>query len=118
MGRRDEEAARRSSAPPRRNSRPRRKAAAEAERGKARAEADQKREGRRPPDKNQEDPAAPPSARPRPESERKEFHRYPESRIHEDGFIQGYNAQAAVDTRGAGDRRRWPRRRTKTTSIN
>ena len=70
------------------------RAAAEAER-KARTEADQKREaeGRKKPGR----PAAPPSEDPDPKAQ-KNF-TDPESRIMKakDGFIQGYNAQAAVD---------------------
>src|SRR5271165_948081 len=70
------------------------RAAAEAER-KARAEAEKKREaeGRKKPGK----PAAPPSEDPDPKAQ-KNF-TDPESRIMKtkDGFIQGYNAQAAVD---------------------
>ena len=70
------------------------KAAAEAER-KARAEAEKKREaaGRKKPGR----PAAPPSEDPDPKAQ-KNF-TDPESRIMKtkDGFIQGYNAQAAVD---------------------
>jgi transposase len=70
------------------------KAAAEAER-KARAEAEKKRlaEGRKKPGR----PAAPPSDAPDPKAQ-KNF-TDPESRIMKtkDGFIQGYNAQAAVD---------------------
>ena len=70
------------------------KAAAEAER-KARAEAEKKREaeGRKKPGK----PAAPPCEDPDPKAQ-KNF-TDPESRIMKtkDGFIQGYNAQAAVD---------------------
>jgi len=70
------------------------KAAAEAER-KARAEAEKKREaeGRKKPGR----PAAPPSEAPDPKAQ-KNF-TDPESRIMKtkDGFIQGYNAQAAVD---------------------
>jgi transposase len=69
------------------------RAAAEAER-KARAEADKKREaeGRKKPGR----PAAPPSEDPDPKAQ-KNF-TDPESRIMKtkDGFIQGYNAQAAV----------------------
>ncbi len=67
---------------------------AEAER-KARAEAEKKREaeGRKKPGR----PAAPPSEDPDPKAQ-KNF-TDPESRIMKtkDGFIQGYNAQAAVD---------------------
>src|SRR5271154_1241860 len=70
------------------------KAAAAAE-AKARAEAEEKRkaEGRKKPGK----PAAPPSEEPDPKAQ-KNF-TDPESRIMKtkDGFIQGYNAQAAVD---------------------
>ena len=70
------------------------KAAAAAE-AKARAEAEEKRkaEGRKRPGK----PAAPPSEEPDPKAQ-KNF-TDPESRIMKtnDGFIQGYNAQAAVD---------------------
>ncbi len=70
------------------------KAAAEAE-ARARAEAEEKRkaEGRKKPGK----PAAPPSEEPDPKAQ-KNF-TDPESRIMKtkDGFIQGYNAQAAVD---------------------
>jgi transposase len=70
------------------------KAAAEAER-QARAEAEKKREaeGRKKPGR----PAAPPSEHPDPKAQ-KNF-TDPESRIMKtkDGFIQGYNAQAAVD---------------------
>ena len=70
------------------------KAAAEAER-QARAEAEKKREaeGRKKPGR----PAAPPSEDPDPKAQ-KNF-TDPESRIMKtkDGFIQGYNAQAAVD---------------------
>ena len=70
------------------------RAAAEAER-KARAEAEKKREaeGRKKPGR----PAAPPSEDPDPKAQ-KNF-TDPESRIMKtkDGFIQGYNAQAAVD---------------------
>jgi transposase len=70
------------------------RAAAEAER-KAQAEAEKKREaeGRKKPGK----PAAPPSESPDPKAQ-KNF-TDPESRIMKtkDGFIQGYNAQAAVD---------------------
>jgi hypothetical protein len=70
------------------------KAAAEAER-QARAEAEKKREaeGRKKPRR----PAAPPSQDPDPKAQ-KNF-TDPESRIMKtkDGFIQGYNAQAAVD---------------------
>jgi len=70
------------------------KAAADAER-KARAEAEAKREaeGR----KKRGKPAAPPSEAPDPKAQ-KNF-TDPESRIlkAKDGFIQGYNAQAAVD---------------------
>src|SRR5271157_5680552 len=70
------------------------RAAAKAER-KARAEAEKKREaeGRKKPGK----PAAPPSEDPDPKAQ-KNF-TDPESRIMKtkDGFIQGYNAQAAVD---------------------
>jgi len=70
------------------------KAAAEAER-KARAEEEKKREaeGRKKPGK----PAAPPSEVPDPKAQ-KNF-TDPESRIMKtkDGFIQGYNGQAAVD---------------------
>src|ERR1700739_3472090 len=69
-------------------------AAAEAER-KARAEAEKQREaeGRKKPGR----PAAPPSEDPDPKAQ-KNF-TDPESRIMKtkDGFIQGYNAQAAVD---------------------
>ena len=68
--------------------------AAEAER-QARAEAEKKREaeGRKKPGR----PAAPPSQDPDPKAQ-KNF-TDPESRIMKtkDGFIQGYNAQAAVD---------------------
>ena len=70
------------------------KAAAAAE-AKARAEAEEKRkaEGRKKPGR----PAAPPSEEPDPKAQ-KNF-TDPESRIMKtkDGFIQGYNAQAAVD---------------------
>jgi transposase len=70
------------------------KAAAEAER-QTRAEAEKKREaeGRKKPGR----PAAPPSQDPDPKAQ-KNF-TDPESRIMKtkDGFIQGYNAQAAVD---------------------
>jgi Transposase DDE domain len=70
------------------------RAAAEAE-GQARAQAEKKREaeGRKKPGK----PAAPPSESPDPKAQ-KNF-TDPESRIMKtkDGFIQGYNAQAAVD---------------------
>jgi transposase len=70
------------------------RAAAEAER-QARSEADQKRkaEGRKKPGR----PAAPPCDDPDPKAQ-KNF-TDPESRIMKtkDGFIQGYNAQAAVD---------------------
>ncbi len=70
------------------------KAAAAAE-ARARAEAEEKRkaEGRKKPGK----PAAPPSEEPDPKAQ-KNF-TDPESRIMKtkDGFIQGYNAQAAVD---------------------
>jgi IS5 family transposase len=70
------------------------RAAAEAER-QARAEAERKREaeGRKKPGR----PAAPPSEAPDPKAQ-KNF-TDPESRIMKtkDGFIQGYNAQAAVD---------------------
>src|ERR1700739_4319547 len=70
------------------------RAAAEAER-KARAEAEKQREaeGRKKPGR----PAAPPSEDPDPKAQ-KNF-TDPESRIMKtkDGFIQGYNAQAAVD---------------------
>ena len=70
------------------------RAAAEAER-KAQAEADKKREaeGRKKPGR----PAAPPSDAPDPKAQ-KNF-TDPESGIMKtkDGFIQGYNAQAAVD---------------------
>jgi transposase len=70
------------------------RAAAEAER-KARTEAEKKRqaEGRKKPGK----PAAPPCEAPDPKAQ-KNF-TDPESRIMKtkDGFIQGYNAQAAVD---------------------
>ena len=70
------------------------KAAAEAKL-KAEAEAEEKRkaEGRRKPGK----PAAPPSAEPDPKAQ-KNF-TDPESRImkSKDGFVQAYNAQAAVD---------------------
>ena len=70
------------------------RAAAEAER-EARAEAEKKREaeGRKKPGR----PAAPPSEAPDPKAQ-KNF-TDPESRIMKtkDGFIQGYNAQAAVD---------------------
>src|SRR5208283_5016394 len=70
------------------------RAAAEAER-QARAEAEKKREaeGRKKPGR----PAAPPSDAPDPKAQ-KNF-TDPESRIMKtkDGFIQGYNAQAAVD---------------------
>jgi hypothetical protein len=70
------------------------RAAAEAER-QARAEAEKKREaeGRKKPGR----PAAPPSEDPDPKAQ-KNF-TDPESRIMKtkDGFIQGYNAQAAVD---------------------
>jgi hypothetical protein len=70
------------------------KAAAAAE-AKARAEAEERRkaEGRKKPGK----PAAPPSEAPDPKAQ-KNF-TDPESRIMKtkDGFIQGYNAQAAVD---------------------
>src|SRR5271166_2749342 len=70
------------------------RAAAEAER-QARAEAEKKREaeGRKKPGR----PAAPPSQDPDPKAQ-KNF-TDPESRIMKtkDGFIQGYNAQAAVD---------------------
>ena len=71
------------------------KAAAAAE-ARARAEAEEKRkaEGRKKPGK----PAAPPSEEPDPKAQ-KNF-TDPESRIMKtkDGFIQGYNAQAAVDS--------------------
>ena len=70
------------------------KAAAAAE-AKARAEAEEKRkaEGRKKPGR----PAAPPSEEPDPKAQ-KNF-TDPESRIMKtkDGFIQGYNAQAAAD---------------------
>ena len=70
------------------------KAAAAAE-AKARAEAEERRqaEGRKKPGR----PAAPPSEEPNPKAQ-KNF-TDPESRIMKtkDGFIQGYNAQAAVD---------------------
>src|SRR5271166_706450 len=70
------------------------RAAAEAER-QARAEAEKKREaeGRKKPGR----PAEPPSEHPDPKAQ-KNF-TDPESRIMKtkDGFIQGYNAQAAVD---------------------
>ncbi len=70
------------------------RAAAEADR-QARAEAEKKREaeGRGKPRK----PAAPPSEDPDPKAQRNFTD--PESRIMKtnDGFIQGYNAQAAVD---------------------
>lgn len=69
--------------------------AAAAAQAKARAEAEERRkaEGRRKPGK----PAAPPSDEPDPKAQ-KNF-TDPESRIMKtkDGFIQGYNAQAAVD---------------------
>jgi transposase len=71
------------------------KAAAAAE-ARARSEAEEKRkaEGRKKPGK----PAAPPSEEPDPKAQ-KNF-TDPESRIMKtkDGFIQGYNAQAAVDS--------------------
>ena len=70
------------------------KAAAAAE-AKARAEAEEKRkaEGRKKPGR----PAAPPSEEPDPKAQKNFID--PESRIMKtkDGFIQGYNAQAAVD---------------------
>jgi len=70
------------------------KAAAEAQ-AKAEAEAEEKRkaEGRKKPGK----PAAPPSPEPAPKAQ-KNF-TDPESRImkSKDGFVQAYNAQAAVD---------------------
>lgn len=77
--------------------------AAAAAKAKARAEAEEKRkaEGRkRPgkmPDKKPGKPATPPSDEPDPKAQ-KNF-TDPESRIMKtkDGFIQGYNAQAAVD---------------------
>jgi hypothetical protein len=69
--------------------------AAAAAKAKTQAEAEEKRraEGRRKPGK----PAAPPSEEPDPKAQ-KNF-TDPESRIMKtkDGFIQGYNAQAAVD---------------------
>ena len=69
--------------------------AAAAAKAKAQAEAEQKRqaEGRKKPGR----PAAPPSEEPDPKAQ-KNF-TDPESRIMKtkDGFIQGYNAQAAVD---------------------
>ena len=69
--------------------------AAAAAKAKAQAEAEERRqaEGRKKPGK----PAAPPSEEPDPKAQ-KNF-TDPESRIMEtkDGFIQGYNAQAAVD---------------------
>ena len=69
--------------------------AAAAAKRKARAEAEKKREaeGRKKPGR----PAAPPSEEPDPKAQ-KNF-TDPESRIMKtkDGFIQGYNAQAAVD---------------------
>ena len=74
------------------NWRPRRKQAAAA---KAKAQAEERRqaEGRKKPGR----PAAPPSEEPDPKAQ-KNF-TDPESRIMKtkDGFIQGYNAQAAVD---------------------
>ena len=68
------------------------KAAAEAKR-KAEAEAQRRQEGRKKPGK----PAAPPTDEPDPKAQ-KNF-TDPESRIMKtkDGFIQGYNGQAAVD---------------------
>ena len=84
----------RRSAPPRPNWRPRREPPPRPS-GKARAEAEKKREaeGRKKPGR----PAAPPSEDPDPKAQ-KNF-TDPESRIMKtkDGFIQGYNAQAAVD---------------------
>ena len=69
--------------------------AAAAAKAKAQAEAEERRqaEGRKKPGK----PAAPPSEEPDPKAQ-KNF-TDPESRIMKtkDGFIQGYNAQAAVD---------------------
>ena len=73
--------------------------AAAAAKVKARAEAEAKRkaEGRKKPGKKPRKPAAPPSDEPDPKAQ-KNF-TDPESRIMKtkDGFIQGYNAQAAVD---------------------
>jgi hypothetical protein len=73
--------------------------AAAAAKVKARAEAEDKRkaEGRKKPGKKPGKPAAPPSDEPDPKAQ-KNF-TDPESRIMKtkDGFIQGYNAQAAVD---------------------
>ena len=81
------------------------KAAAEEE-TRRRAEAEEKRiaEGRK---KNGKTPA-PPSEEPDGKAQRNFTD--PESRIlkTKDGYIQGYNAQAAVDGDGADHRRAWP----------
>ena len=69
--------------------------AAAAAKAKAQAEERRQAEGRKKPGR----PAAPPSEEPDPKAQ-KNF-TDPESRIMKtkDGFIQGYNAQAAVDAR-------------------
>ena len=91
------------------------KAAAEAKR-KAQAEAEKKREaeGRKKPGK----PAAPPSEEPDPKAQ-KNF-TDPESRIMKtkDGFIQGYNAQAAVDAEAQVIVAPWPRRQMRQRSAS